>query len=363
MLQTQTTKLSTKTKLKLYSLDFTAIRKNSFNDVRQFLIKYSKTHPNMPLLSAPIGLNHDFHITIVDAHDSDKMQDKLFAVKSPRADYPENRTFDEWTWHIIDNYLRWLKRQYKYQTEMTMPQLQKLILNTQARIFSREEYIKYLFANLDTLVGDMLLPNFGYEEIVKRDIDYVINYAISYLQTATSIRSSIINALAKCATFHRDYANGQLLANLLYKIATKQSKVELITDNEPVNYPYLIRILSTNKPIRLPFVAITSTLDTNYNANVSNKVVYYLADEQDLQLYINELLFRTDNRLLKYTTSAEDMEAYLTETKKFSFELTDETLDLIKNKIAIIRHDFAFTKRLLNVADILETIYTNAKRV
>lgn len=362
MLDTQT-KLASANKLHLYPLDFVAIRQDSFDKVKQFLIDYQKTHPKMPLLSAQIGLDHNFQITIVDSHDTDKMCDELFAIKMPRANYQENRTLDEWTWAIIDNYLHWLKRQYKYQSKITMTQLQKLMLNTQARIFSREEYIKYLFANLDTLVGDMLRPTFGYEKLVKHDIDYVVNYAISYLQTATNIRSSIVNALTECANYHRDYPNGQLLADLLYKIATNQSKVKLITDNEPVNYPYLVRTLPTNQSIRLPFAAITNILDSNYNASVSSKVVYYLASDQDLQLYINDLLFSTDNSVLKYETSADDMEESLTGTKQFSFELTSDMLNLLKQKIALIRHDFAYTKRLLDVADILETICEHAKRV
>lgn len=362
MLNTQT-KLASTNKLHLYPLDFAAIRQDSFDKVKQFLIDYQKTHPKMPLLSAQIGLDHNFQITIVDSHDTDKMCDELFAIKMPRANYQENRTLDEWTWAIIDNYLHWLKRQYKYQSKITMTQLQKLMLNTQARIFSREEYIKYLFANLDTLVGDMLRPTFGYEKLIKHDIDYVVNYAISYLQTATNIRSSIVNALTECANYHRDYPNGQLLADLLYKIATSQSKVKLITDNEPVNYPYLVRILPTNQPIRLPFTAITNILDSNYDASDFSKVVYYLASEQDLQLYINDLLFSTDNPLLKYKTSVDDMEQCLAETKQSPFELTSDMLNLIKQKIALIRHDFAYTKRLLDVADILETICKHAKRV
>lgn len=57
------------------------------------------------------------------------------------------------------------------------------------------------------------------------------------------------------------------------------------------------------------------------------------------------------------------MEESLTGTKQFSFELTSDMLNLLKQKIALIRHDFAYTKRLLDVADILETICEHAKRV
>lgn len=344
------------TELQLNNLDINQVEQVNFDNLKDEFITLQK-HGTSYLVEFHVGLDSTNNIRIQENLEKEDSHTRLFGIKEVhyRPLVAKNeQNIDEIVKKLMTNYISWLKRQYKNQTNINDADLYKLMhRNHQTVLFTDSSYTNYLIANLNHINGNLITMF----KVHVRDIalkKQFMDNVLFKLSDIHTIKSSTINAIVDLIScdnlIHQNQTTNNAIMTILYDIIVHNNSNQLtIIFDTPIEYIDLIHELpkQITNHLELPISAIPNLIDELVTMkNMPINTSFILVNKNDLQLLVNELLKLPDNKAI-------DLLFY---TKSLCIKLTTQDVKIIQEMIEVINNMFTNTEKLQQIARVLAKI-------